>query len=133
MNDERITAPVESPRIESGMCLYCGQIHNVPFTVSFSSEAEANKWASEEKCDCPEAKRQRVLRRADAKIEELFVEFDEDVRDVLKSNVRAVIDGAVEAVTVRLDCYTGAKIGENSKGLIIISKIRKTTKQEAIG
>ena len=132
MNDERITEPVESPRIESGTCPYCGQVFNIPFTVECLTYAEANDFAAE-KCDCPEAKRQRVLRRADAKIEELFVEFDEDVRDVLKSNVRAVIDGAVEAVTVRLDCYTGAKIGENSKSLIIISKIRKTTNQEAIG
>ena len=123
---------LEEIRIESGTCPWCGQIFNIPFTVECLSEAEANEFA-EQKCDCPEAGKQRAIKRIDNSIEELFPESLEDTKDILKTAGRAVMDGVVEAVSIKLDSCTGVTVKENSKGLIVISKARKTTSQKAIG
>ena len=132
MVDVGVLRDPEETRIESGICPYCGQVFNIPFTVECLTYAEANDFAAE-KCDCTEAKRQRAARRADKKIDALFTEFLEDTRDFLKNAGRAVIDGDVGAVSIKLDSFTSVTIKENSKGLIVISKIRKTAKQETIG
>ena len=131
MNEDRITAPVESTRIENAACPYCGQHYVVPMYVYAETEGEAILWAAEH-CNCPEARRQRVLRAADEKVDTLFDGFNDDVRAVLKTAVRAIADGTVEHISVKLDCYTDAKIAENSKGLLLITKKRKTEHQEAI-
>ena len=132
MSDERITAPVESIRVGNAACPYCGQNIILPMYIFATTEQEAILYAGEH-CNCPEARRQRVLQTADEKVDALFDGHGEDARDLLKTAVRAVADGAVEQISVRLDCYTDAKISENSKGLLLITKKRKSEHQEAIG
>ena len=71
--------------------------------------------------------------KADERIKTLFEGFDDDLKALLNVAVNYVWEDTVEAVTVRVDCYTDAKISKNSKGLLIITKKRKVERQEAIG
>lgn len=132
MSEREVVAPVESVRVGNAACPYCGQNIILPMYIFAATEGEAIVWAGEH-CNCPEARRQRVLRTADEKVDMLFDGFDDGARGLLRTAVRAVADGTVEQVAVRLDCYTDAKVSENSKGLIIITKKRKVERQEAIG
>ena len=130
--DEIKTAQPERFRIESGECPYCGKSYTMPLYIDAETYAEANEWAAQH-CDCDDAKRQRLLDKADEWIKTLFEGFDTDVLDILLLAARAFYEDTVEAVAVRLDCYTNAKISKNSKGLLIITKKRKVERQEAIG
>lgn len=75
----------------------------------------------------------RLLDKADERLKTLFEGFDDDLKALLNVAVNYVWEDTVEAVTVRVDCYTDAKISKNSKGLLIITKKRKVERQEAIG
>lgn len=130
--DEIKSAQPERIRIESAECPYCGKSYTVPLYIDAETYAEANEWAAQH-CDCEDAKRQRLLDKADERIKTLFEGFDDDLKALLNVAVNYVWEDTVEAVTVRVDCYTDAKISKNSKGLLIITKKRKVERQEAIG
>lgn len=129
---DEIKTQAESTRIAAGECPFCGKIYTLPLYIDAETYAEANEWAAQ-KCDCEDARRKRLLDKADERLKTLFEGFDDDLKALLNVAVNYVWEDTVEAVTVRVDCYTDAKISKNSKGLLIITKKRKVERQEAIG
>lgn len=131
MDEIKATKP-ERVRIESAECPYCRKSYILPLYIDAETYGEASEWAAQH-CDCDDAKRKRLLDKADERIKTLFKEYDEDVKSLLNVAMNYVWGDTVESVTVRVDCYTDAKISKNSKGLLIITKKKKVERQEVIG
>ena len=118
-------------RIEAAACPFCGKLHTLPLYVEYTAPLDAETWAAEN-CDCPEAVEQRLLQRANEQIRDLFEDYEE-MQGLLYDAARLVCRDTVEAVAVRADCQTEAKIFKNGKGLLIVTKKRKIERQATIG
>lgn len=91
MDEIKATKP-ERVRIESAECPYCRKSYILPLYIDAETYGEASEWAAQH-CDCDDAKRKRLLDKADERIKTLFKEYDEDVKSLLNVAMNYVWGG----------------------------------------
>lgn len=115
-------------KINSGCCMYCGQVRQLP--RGYDSEPEADSAASLV-CTCAGAKaaRDKAVRIRDAgfAIDNLFADADAGTAQVLKDLVGLVENGKIEKAAITIEPGRKAEISLTSKGKL---KIKRKTAQE---
>ena len=116
----------------AGSCKWCGQITNS--NREFSTQEEANKYASEH-CDCETARLEKYKRDqiyyGMEKVEHLFGEnatdfgfepANEDVIEFLNMTIETMVNGVVNAVTLKIAGGDKAVIALTNKGGVKVQR-----------
>ena len=111
-----------------GVCRYCGQVTPV---TGFKDQAAADDYASSH-CECVDGRRYFNIVTARTKINRLFADFDEPVREMLIENAEMVQDEEIMDASIKLTACIKCKVNKNSKGRLNILRTNTDTLQETV-
>lgn len=121
---------LDGTRMEVGACRFCGQARQLE--VSGPWTGEMLDQAATEQCDCVEArmerKRTKTLKGCERKIDELFEDLEEKIREMVKELCTCVYDEKMEKATLAINKTVKVVISRNSKDNMRIERTEKTTK-----
>lgn len=126
MSGTMIKKQLESSEIQTGACVFCGQIYQFE-TDGRASEERLDQWATN-KCDCGDAKRNRERlnkeKKATDSIQELIGNDYPEIVDMLYIGVDMILEEKITKLQIDTGRATKVSVAVNSKGNI---KVECTT------
>ena len=116
-------------KIETGECIYCGQVQQFEEEDGISlSQEEKNRKATEQ-CDCDKAKnaqaQEKILTTTQKNISSLFHADKPEMEKLLLVATNYIYNGILDKITLTSGTTKG-QVSINSKGSIKVERERKT-------
>lgn len=115
-------------RIETGECIYCGQIQQFEIEDGIHLSAEERNRKATELCDCPEARGVQdsveVKTKTQENIRKLFHDDQPEMEKLLADNIEYIQDGVFTEVVAKTVSVKG-RISITSKGKIKVEREQK--------
>lgn len=134
MSETMIKKQLESSEIQTGACVYCGQVYQFE-TDGRASEERLDEWATD-KCDCIDArieqKRRKKEQEAKDSIQELIGNEHQEIADMLNAAVELILEEKVAKLSVTAGSGEKIAMTVNQKGNIKIEYTKTAKKSKEV-